>query len=192
MSSIGLTAGANFDTRRFAAVALFAVLLLAGILWIVWASVAVSTIDAQLTQQQGQLDALATRTRNLTANANGEATGFDVYFPGGTQAIAGAAMQDTVADVVEKAGGRVVESQILPVETSEDVANRIDLKATFEADIDALQKALYDIETHLPMMMVRSMSVRSFVSVGRRDSDEKNPVLQVALTISGFWTAERP
>jgi hypothetical protein len=185
-------AGANFDTKRFAAVALFAVLLLAGILWVVWASVAASTIDAQLTQQQGQLDALATRTRNLTASAGGEAAGFDVYFPGGTQAIAGAAMQRTVADVVEKAGGRVVESQILPVQPGEDIANRIDLKASFEADIDALQKALYDIETHLPMMMVRSMSVRSFVSAGRRDADEKNPILQIALTISGFWTAEQP
>ena len=39
---------------------------------------------------------------------------------------------------------------------------------------------------------VKSMSVRSFVQAGRRDADEKNPILQVALVVSGFWTPEEP
>jgi Type II secretion system (T2SS), protein M subtype b len=183
----------NFDMKRFGAVALAAVLLLAGVIWIAWASLAVSTVGDQLAQEQQQLDALATRTRNLGANSGGgEGATFDVYFPGGTEAIAAAAVQRTVDDIVEKAGGRVVESQILPVEATEEPANRIDLRASFESDINALQKALYDIETHLPMMVVRSMSVRSFVSPGRGNADEKNPVLQVTLVITGFWTAGQP
>ncbi|WP_436636910.1 type II secretion system protein GspM [Microbaculum sp. FT89] len=188
-----MSTAATFDRKRFGAVALFAVLLLAGLIWIGWASLAVSTIGEQLTQQEAQLDALATRTRSLTAGVGGEGNAqIAVYFPGDTQAIAAAAVQRTVDEIVEKAGGRVVESQILPVQPDEETANRIDLRASFEADIDALQKALYDIETHLPMMMVKSMSVRSFVQAGRRDADEKNPILQVALVVSGFWTAEQP
>ncbi len=185
-------AAANFDRKRFGAVALFAVLLLGGVIWIAWASLAVSTVGERLAQQREQLDALATRTRSLgagAANAGGEA--FQVYFPGETQAIAAAVVQRTVDDIVGKAGGRVVESQILPVQPGEETANRIDLRASFEADIDALQKALYEIETHLPMMIVRSMSARSFVTAGRADAEEKNPVLQVALVVSGFWEAEQ-
>jgi hypothetical protein len=187
------SAAGKFDTKRFGAVAMLAVLLLGGIIWIAWASLAVATIEDRLVQQEQQLDALATRTRGLTAGQDGETeASYDVYFPGDTQAIAGAAVQRTVDDIVEKAGGRVIESQILPVPPDEDTANRIDLRATFEADIGSLQEALYDIETHLPMMMVRTMSVRSFISGGRRGKNDENPQLQIALVISGFWNAEQP
>jgi|GEM_PF-2163562 len=186
------SAGANFDTKRFAAVALAAVLLVGGILWIAWGWVAASTLRDEVAQQQAQLDALATRTRNLTADAGGADRGFDVYFPGDTQAIAGAAMQRTVAELIEKAGGKIVESQVLPVRPDEDEANRIDLRVSFDADINALQKALYDIETHVPVMMIRSMAARSFVGSGRRGANAKNPTLQNTLTVSGFWTADQP
>lgn len=181
----------KFDTRRFAAVALLAVLLLGSLIWIGWASLAVSAVGEQAVQQRGQLDALIERSRDLTDKvAEGRAVGLDVYFPGDTQAIAGASVQRVVDGIVDKAGGRVVESQILPVDEAGESANRIDLKATFEADIKALQAALFDIETHLPIMMVRSMSVRSFVTRGSGVTDEENPVLQVALVISGYWKAE--
>jgi len=186
------TGPASFNVKRFGAVALLAVLLLAGVLWIAWASVAVSTLQARTAQQEQQLDQLIERSRNMVLRQGGESgeETIRVYFDGDTPAIAGAEVQHAVDEIVDKAGGRVVESQVLPVDQSEDVAHRIDLRASFEADIDALQSALFDIETHLPMMLIRSMSIRSFVRRGGGDADEENPILQVTLVVSGYWTSE--
>lgn len=184
---------AMFDTKRFAAVAIVAVLLLAGLIWIGWASLAVSAIQDRTEQQRDQLSSLIERSKGLVGgdsdNAGGD-NGISVYFSGNTPAIAAAAVQHTVDNIVDDAGGRVVESQILPVDQNEDDAHRIDLRASFEADIDALQAALYDIETHLPMMMIRSMSARSFVSRGSGEPDEEDPILQITLVVSGYWTSE--
>ena len=181
-----------FDTKRFAAVAVLAVLLLSGLIWIGWATLAIGAIEDQTTQQRAQLESLAARSRGLiSGEVGGEVVNkISVYFEGETPAIAAADVQRTVDEIVEKAGGRVVESQILPVEQGEDPAHRIDLRASFEADIDAFQEALYNIETHLPMMMVKSLSARSFVTRGSGEPDEENPVLQISLVVSGFWTAQ--
>jgi len=186
------SAGAMFDTKRFAAVAIVAVLLLAGLIWIGWASLAVSAIQDRTAQQRDQLSSLVQRSQGLGGEGGDRPgdQGISVYFRGETPAIAAAAVQQTVDGIVDDAGGRVVESQILPVDQAEDSAHRIDLRASFEADIEALQAALYDIETHLPMMMIRSMSVRSFVSRGSGEPDEENPILQISLVVSGYWTSE--
>ncbi|MEJ8574478.1 type II secretion system protein GspM [Microbaculum marinum] len=183
---------ASFDSRRFAAVAVLAVLLLAGIIWIVWATLAIGAIEERTEQQRAQLETLSERTRELFASggADGPETKISVYFAGDTPAIAAAAVQRTVDEIVDDAGGRVVESQILPVEQGADPAHRIDLRASFEADIDAFQAALYNIETHLPMMMIRSMSARSFTGRGAGNAEDENPTLQISLVVSGFWAAD--
>lgn len=183
----------RIDSRQVGAVALLGAVVVAAVAWIAWGWLAREALGERIAAQTSQLGHLDERLAALEAQAGdgeGGGTGPSVYFPGGTPAIAAATVQRTVDRIIDAAGGRIIESQLLPVAEADEDGHRIDLRTSFEANIEGLQAALFEIETNTPMMLVRSLSVRSFVSVGRNDADEEDPLLQISLVVAGFWEPE--
>lgn len=183
----------RIDSRQVGAVALAGALVVAAVAWLAWGWLAREALEERIAVQASQLAHLDRRLAALNAE-EGQTQGEGaappaVYYPGATAPIAAASVQRTVDSIIDDAGGRLIESQLLPITEADPDGHRIDLRTSFEATIDSLQSILFEIETRRPIMLVRSLSVRSFVAVGRNDADEDDPLLQVSLVVAGFWEA---
>lgn len=180
----------RIDSRQVGAVALAGALVVAAAAWLVWGWLAREALEERITVQTSQLAHLDRRLAALVAEGQPQEEGVAppaVYYPGATAPIAAALVQRTVDSIIDDAGGRLIESQLLPITEADPDGHRIDLRTSFEATIDSLQSILFEIETRRPIMLVRSLSARSFVAVGRNDADEDDPMLQVSLVVAGFW-----
>ena len=106
--------------------------------------------------------------------------GAKIYLHGATLSIAGAALQKAMAGAVEDAGGRIIETQIYPGGKDEQAdaglaaaegngANgpgRVDLRITLEIKNVGLQRLLFGIETGLPLLTTRRVTINSFAARG--------------------------
>jgi hypothetical protein len=177
-------------TRRIIALAAVAALVLVPTLWTTWSLHAASVVAETLREQSAVLAGLNQRLAGLTAaplgtGAAGEAG--SLFLPGKTAAVAGAALQRMVADRIAAAGGRLVESEFAPLEAAEEDPGRVDLRVSFEADVVGLQRVLYDLESGIPILLVRSLTVQS---PGVSDSAAMaNPLLRVDMLLGGYWEA---
>lgn len=180
----------RIDSRQVGAVALAGALVVAAVAWLAWGWLAREALNERIAVQTSQIAHLDRRLASLEADGAPQAGGAApaaVYYPGATSPIAAASVQRTVDSIIDEAGGRLIESQLLPITEADPDGHRIDLRTSFEATIDSLQAILFEIETRRPIMLVRSLSVRSFVAAGRNDADEDDPLLQVSLVVAGFW-----
>lgn len=78
---------------------------------------------------------------------------------GDSSAIAGAALQERLKEIVQDAGGRLESTQLLT--TSADGAmERLTARARFSGSVEVLQKALYRIEYGRPLLLVEKAGIR--------------------------------
>jgi general secretion pathway protein M len=116
------------------------------------------------------------------------------YLPAGTPALAGADMQQRLADMIANAGGRLLESQVVPADAAENDPGRVDLQVSFEARVAGLQQVLFGVETGTPILFVRSLGLRSLAADGEGDGTDRNadPTLRVDLTVAGYQAGPAP
>jgi hypothetical protein len=148
---------------------------------------AASAAAETVSQQSAMLANLRSRIAEIEPETP-DAEGTDaasVFLPGETPAIAGAALQRTIADTISAAGGRLIEIEFARVEASEDDPGRVDLRVSFESDIVSLQRILLDLESGLPVLLVRSVDVQSATEA----TEEMSPPLRVAMLVGGYWEA---
>jgi Type II secretion system (T2SS), protein M subtype b len=172
--------------RRIAALLVVALMVLVPALWIAWSLTEASAVTAANRDQADTLAALQTRLSALTASAKGaQANTASVYLPGKSAAIAGAALQRIVANTVEGAGGKVVQSEIARSETPEQEQGTVNLRAEFSTDIVGLQRIVFALETGAPILMVQAITVET----ADKDANTENPGLSVILLVQGHWEA---
>ena len=82
------------------------------------------------------------------------------YFDAPTPALAGATLQRTVQDMVTAARGRLISTQLLPEEKTEQPA-RVRLRVQIQGSTDTLLEILYQLEEARPFLFVEQVSVRS-------------------------------
>lgn len=173
--------------RRIAALFVVALMIITPALWIAW-SLSAASVTAQANRDQfDTLASLRVRLSALAASSQGaEANAASVYLPGKSPAIAGAALQRIVANTVEAAGGRVVQSEISRPGTPEQEQGTVSLRAEFDTDIIGLQRIIFDLETGAPILMVQTLTVETG---DRADADALNPGLSVILLVRAYWEA---
>lgn len=186
--------GRSMNLLRLSAVLLFGALMLGPPLWVVHN---VRSAAATTALMETQLERLHDLDRRLQHMGPGQ-TGSDVpvpaeelYFEGATPAVAGAAMQRLVADIIESAGGSIQESQRIPVTDSDGEEDRIEIRVSFDAGIDGLQSVLYQLETGLPLILVRSLGIRSENARGAQE-DAADPRLRATLVAAGYQRPVEP
>lgn len=103
------------------------------------------------------------------------------YLHAATPALAGAALQARIADLVRRHGGRVTRQQALP-ESDEAGFRRIAAQVRLTADITGLRTLLHALEDGRPRLFADGLSVRPQGGAGRLD---------VSLTVYGYLEAVR-
>jgi general secretion pathway protein M len=173
-------------------------LLLAGVLLL--SGLSVATMLAGLGAATDELDAKsAFVTRSLTDRSVGskaaakptEDRDLAVVAESGT--LAAARVDALVRATVVEAGGTVLSSR---AEAKQDeagkpgTAERIEVQAVIQGQIDALQASLYHLESGTPMILVDNLSLRP----GSDDSEQRPqaPLLTATLTLSAYWDHPKP
>ena len=176
------------STPRIVALLVVAGLVLIPAVWTAWSLHAASVMGQTVREQSAVLDGLKERLAGLAAGPGSAAApggAESLFLPGGTAAVAGAALQRLVADRIGAAGGRLVESEFAAVDAAEEDPGRVDLRVSFEADIVGLQRVLYELESGIPILLVRSLTVQS---PGASDPAAMvNPLLRVDMLVGGYW-----
>ena len=114
------------------------------------------------------------------------------YLQGPSDALAAAQLQARVRSVVEAAGGTMRSALVLPADTSsrDGSTRRTALRVQFVAPIDGLVRALYELETGQPYVMIEQLTIRERGAHGRQP--EAEVMLDVTLEMLGYVLAQAP
>ncbi len=113
-----------------------------------------------------------------------------IYLGGGTDALAGADLQELVNKTVEAGGGRLRSIQILPVKTDGEF-RRVGVRVQMTATAAQLVKVLYALEAGRTFLFVDSLEVSNRRARRRRNQPvDMDPTLLVRLDLSGYLRPE--
>lgn len=174
--------------RRLGAVALLVgmVLLALGAGFWAWQGV-----EAATAERDARLDLYDTLRRanpqRLPAGLAGEIDRRDPYLAGESETLAAADMQKRIRGLIEAAGGEVFSAQLLLKSEGETPERRIELQVVFEAGIEAIQKALYEIETGAPFGFVDELAIQPARGVSTEKPEEEGRLLRSTLTVTSYW-----
>lgn len=104
-------------------------------------------------------------------------------------ALAANALQKRVVGVIEETGGKLMTVSVDPPAVGDDErARRVSVQVTAELTNEALQKALYELETAVPFAFVDSFSAsRKAAGQGsEKGASQTEPRMSVALSVAGY------
>lgn len=104
---------------------------------------------------------------------------------GASATLAAAALQKRIESLVERKGGRLGSTQVLPLETGQDFV-RVAIRVHLALDTSTLQQVLYELEGQPPLLIVDDLVViaRDGHSTHRTRGNPVN--LDVQLRLSGW------
>jgi general secretion pathway protein M len=82
------------------------------------------------------------------------------YLVGESETLVAAELQNLVRTTVERNGGRLESTQILPA-TSEGAFRRVALRVRMSTDTDGLFRIVYDLESTLPYLFLDGIDIAS-------------------------------
>ncbi len=136
----------------------------------------------------GSKKALASRLESL----RGENPAAGAFLAGGGESLVGAGLQDRLKRIVEESGGRLTSVQILPGQ-DEAGFRRITIRARVSGSIEAVQRILHALENPPPLLIVRSLDIRSQRTRRRKNAPSPQPSsLNVNIDVSGYMRGEAP
>lgn len=109
---------------------------------------------------------------------SGQATA--VFWPGATDAVAAAGLQEKMRALVQEAGASIDQTEALPP-VAEGALRRISLRVRFSADIDQVERVVHAAESMKPSLVVGHLSIHTLNSA-RADA----PGLAVELQVFGL------
>ncbi len=113
-----------------------------------------------------------------------------IYLGGGTDALAGAALQELVNKTVEKGGGNLRSIQILPVKTDGEF-RRVGVRVQMTATVSQLARVLYTLEAGRTFLFVDNLEVSNRRARRRRNQPiEMDPMLLIRLDLTGYLRPE--
>lgn len=174
--------------RRAMAVLVVALMLLVPALWTIWSLHESTVVTETLRSQSIVLTGLKSRLAQLESgpvSTGALADSASIYLPGETAAIAGAALQRLVANTIEAAGGRVVESESAAADPSVEDPGRVDLRVSFDTEIVGLQQILFELESGVPVLLLRALNVQSPGAI--EVAGMESPPLRIEMQVGGYW-----
>ena len=184
MSDAGITTSGGTSRSGIFALLFVVLLILAPIAWVAWSLYAVSVAAAEVESQSALLAGFRERLAELGQGPGAGPAIADpqsIYVPGETNAIAGAALQELIGSAIEAAGGRVLESELGLEDPEDGEPGKLELRISFETEIEGLQRIVFDLETGTPILMVSALDVRS---VGATEvAATESPTLRVVMVV---------
>lgn len=106
------------------------------------------------------------------------------YLAGETEAVAANLLQQKVTAAVEQAGGTPASVGVTEVVDGIGGSRRIGVEIAFAAGIDAVQAALFALETGVPYVFTDALTLDSEAAGEAGGGD---PRLRATLRVSGYW-----
>jgi general secretion pathway protein M len=108
------------------------------------------------------------------------------YLTGESETLVAAELQNLVRTTVERNGGRLESTQILPP-VSEGAFRRVTLRVRMSTDTDGLFRILYDLESTLPYLFLDGLDIASRERRARRSiSGPEGGGLSVGYDVYGY------
>lgn len=114
------------------------------------------------------------------------------YLTGESETLVAAELQNLVRTVVERNGGRLESTQILPV-VPEAAFHRVTLRVRMSVDTEGLFRIFYDLKSMLPYLFVDSLDIvsRERRTLRRRPGGEMmSGSLSVSYDVFGYMRAD--
>jgi general secretion pathway protein M len=177
----------SFSRQALAAVAVFAAILFAVILWGAAYLVTMRDLQAEFATKSQILDVLKRQTQQRLAGRSRQTQPItrDGVISAPTETVAASELDKAIIRALESAGGviRSIQAEATSDVTS-DGLRRLNAQVTFDGSIDALQKVLFEVETAVPFIFVDSLLVQPTTS---ESSAKAGEALRVNLAASSFW-----
>jgi general secretion pathway protein M len=108
------------------------------------------------------------------------------YLTGESETLVAAELQNLVRTTVERNGGRLESTQILPP-VGEGAFRRVTLRVRMSTDTDGLFRILYDLESTLPYLFLDGLDIASRERRARRSiSGPEGSGLSVGYDVYGY------
>lgn len=101
-------------------------------------------------------------------------------------ALAAAALQERVKTVVQRSGGDLTSTQVLPAEEEGQGFRRVTVNVRMAVSTPSLQEVFYELESTLPYLLVDEVVILSRASRRRRAVAPGTDMLDVRFNLSGF------
>ncbi len=176
-------------------VLVFAVVLLLFLVILPAYAVFNSTKDevASLQHRLTQYKAISGRTKGLSnklAKLQAYNEEQEYYFEHGKAAIISAELQGIIKDVLTRNGAKILSTQ--PVTSGNLDERQIKVSVHCRADISSLRNFIYDLEAHIPVLIIDKINIgRGYRTTFRsQNSNNSDEALDIRFDVSGFLAAE--
>ncbi|MFQ5348002.1 MAG: type II secretion system protein GspM [Rhodothalassiaceae bacterium] len=138
-----------------------------------------------------RIAASAERIEQQAAAARAARAQSGIFLVGDTDALAAAALQNTIGALAREAGAELRSVQSLPAEERDGLV-RIRLKSQLIMTTRSLERLLYALETGRPLLFVDDIRIRARLGrlAPRTDKLEIDSNFMVDLTVSGYRLGE--
>jgi general secretion pathway protein M len=152
--------------------------------------------DRALTERRDQVERLSriASTRAEVARQLEAMRGKDTrkyFLRSGAAALSAAEAQEYVRGMVESAGGRLVTMQALPAK-EEGRYRQVSAQVQLAANIHSLRRILHAIETHLPMLFIENLTVKTQVPGNYKPAPGAEPEMFVTFDMHGYSLTGTP
>jgi hypothetical protein len=143
------------------------------------------------TARDAKQDFLAVLQRRSGDNdgANGKGThgAPELFVFAATESLAAARIDDTLRRITREAGGIVLATDAEISHDDNAPSNRLKIRATIEGKIEAIQAVLFRLETHVPMIFVKEVSLEPKTGALSTSVTRAAPVLHASMTLASYW-----
>ena len=113
------------------------------------------------------------------------------FLRSGAAALSAAEAQEYVRGMVEAAGGRLVTMQALPPK-EEGRYRQVSAQVQLAANIHALRRILHAVESHVPMLFIENLTVKTQVPGNFRPAAGAEPEMFVTFDMHGYSLTGNP
>lgn len=176
--------------RRLLALAVLASLLIFGASAVAWVigeyddtQAAAQQLQAAIERRQ-KVEAKLAELQAELAGLKQHQTSAVGFMQSSTESLAAAELQSRIKSVVEGAHGELRSTQILPGR-EEGGFRRVAIRGQIVADIAALQRILYQLESSAPFVFLDNVEIRARAT-SRAKAQGENPALDVRFDLYGY------
>ena len=113
------------------------------------------------------------------------------FLRSGAAALSAAEAQEYVRDMVQSAGGRLVTMQALPAK-EEGRYRQVSAQVQLAANIHALRRILHAVESHVPMLFIENLTIKTQVPGNYKPPAGTEPEMFVTFDMHGYSLTGSP
>ncbi|MEJ2115780.1 MAG: type II secretion system protein GspM [Gammaproteobacteria bacterium] len=111
------------------------------------------------------------------------------YFTEGKAALVSAELQGIIKEVLVQQGAKILSTQ--PVSSGNQDERQIKVSVHCRADIISLRNLIYELESHIPVLIIDKINInRGYRTTFRDQLSKSSDALDIRFDVSGFLTAQ--